>query len=56
MVVVLKPDADKQEIERLRKRLEIKKPKGVDTRKFCGILELNEDPLIIQKKMRDEWE
>ena len=28
---------------------------GVDTRNFCGIIKLEEDPLKIQKKMRNEW-
>lgn len=30
--------------------------KGVDTKKFCGVLKLKEDPLIIQKQLRDEWQ
>ena len=30
--------------------------KVVDTKKFCGILKLKEDPLAIQKKLRDEWQ
>ncbi len=30
--------------------------KGVDTKKFCGILKLKEDPLATQKKLRDEWQ
>ena len=29
---------------------------GVDTRKHCGVIRLKEDPLTIQKRMRDEWE
>lgn len=29
--------------------------KGADTRKYCGILKLKEDPLAIQKRLRDEW-
>lgn len=29
--------------------------KGVDTKKFCGLLKLKEDPLAIQKRLRDEW-
>lgn len=29
--------------------------KGVDTVKFCGVIKLKEDPLVIQKKLRDEW-
>lgn len=33
----------------------ISKP-GVDTRKYCGMIRLTQDPLEIQKKLRDEWE
>ncbi len=29
--------------------------KGVDTKKYCGTLKLKEDPLAIQKRLRDEW-
>ena len=29
--------------------------KGVNTLKFCGILKLKENPLAIQKRLRDEW-
>jgi hypothetical protein len=29
--------------------------KGVDTKKFCGVLKLKEDALAVQKKLRDEW-
>jgi len=30
--------------------------KGVDTKKYCGVLKLKDDPLAFQKKRRDEWE
>lgn len=30
--------------------------KGLDTRKHCGVIWLKEDPVTIQKRMRDEWE
>jgi hypothetical protein len=30
--------------------------KGVDTRKYCGIISLKTNPLVIQKQLRDEWE
>lgn len=56
MVVVLKKGASREEIEKLRIKPALKKPAGVDTKKYCGVLKLKEDPLIIQKKMRDEWE
>lgn len=43
-----------QKIKRIR-RQKINVEKGVDTLKYCGILKLKEDPLAIQKKLRDEW-
>jgi hypothetical protein len=30
--------------------------KKLNARKYIGILKLNEDPLKIQKKLRNEWE
>ncbi|APF20166.1 hypothetical protein [Caldithrix abyssi] len=29
--------------------------KGLDAKKYCGILKIEEDPLKIQKRLRDEW-
>lgn len=29
--------------------------KGVDTHKYCGVIKLKKDPLVIQKELRDEW-
>lgn len=29
--------------------------KGVDTKKYCGTIKLDEDPLSIQQQMRQEW-
>jgi hypothetical protein len=28
----------------------------VDTFKYCGTIKLKEDPLAIQKKLRNEWQ
>jgi hypothetical protein len=56
MVLVLKQGASKKEIEALRKKLEKLPSKGVDTKKYCGVIKLKEDPMAIQKKMRDEWQ
>jgi len=56
MVLVLKKDASSKEIAALRKKLNELPGKGVDTKKYCGVLKLKDDPLAIQKKMRDEWE
>ena len=43
-----------EKIKRIRRhRDDIEK--GVNTLKYCGVLKLKEDPLVIQKKLRDEW-
>ncbi len=49
-------DANKthKKIKRIRRdRNDVEK--GVDTLKYCGVLKLKEDPLVMQKKLRDEW-
>jgi hypothetical protein len=53
MVLVLKKGANKKEMESISKKLP--KKAGVDTKKYSGLIKLKEDPLDIQKKMRDEW-
>ena len=54
MVLVLKKGASKKEMQHISKKLQ--KSKGVNTKKYTGAINLKEDPLAIQKKMRDEWE
>ncbi len=56
MVATLKQGATKEYIDELLKKIanEIR-PKGVNTRKYCGVIELKEDSLKIQKRLRDEW-
>ncbi len=57
MVLVLKKGASKKEIDAIEKKLYKKKPsKGFNAKKYNGILKLKEDPLAIQKRLRDEWE
>lgn len=57
MVFVLKKGASKKEIEQINDKLrKIPLRKKLDTRKYCGVIKLKEDPLAIQKKLRDEWE
>ena len=54
MVTVIKKGSDKKKAsQQIKKAL---KTKGVDTHKYCGVIKLKEDPLIIQKRMWDEWE
>jgi hypothetical protein len=54
MVLVLKKGASKKEMDYISEKLQVSK--GVDTKKYCGVIKLKEDPLLIQKKMRDEWQ
>lgn len=53
MVLVIKNTSDiKKAKELLSQR---KGKKGFDAKKFCGALKFNEDALVIQKRLRDEW-
>lgn len=56
MVTVIKKGTPKEEIDRLLGAHSKKSKKGFDAKKFCGILNIKEDPLELQKKWRDEWE
>ena len=57
MVLVLKRGATKKEIEALEKKLyKAKASTGFNAKKYNGILKLKEDPLTIQKRLRNEWE
>ena len=51
----IKKKKKKNHIIRIRK-IQSSKPKGVDTLKYCGTIKLKEDPLAIQKKLRNEWQ
>ena len=57
MVTIIKSGTSKDKIKSLlaRQKKE-KKPKMINLQKYCGILNLKEDPLTLQKKWRDEWE
>ena len=54
MVTVIKKGTDKKEIEKAISNF--KSAKKFDAYKHCGTIKLREEPLEIQKKMRDEWE
>jgi hypothetical protein len=53
MVLVLKKGVSKKEMDDITAKPPV--PKGVNTKKYSGTIKLKEDPLAIQKKMRDEW-
>ncbi len=57
MVLVLNKGATKKEIDQINKKLGSLPPrKKMDAKRYCGVIKLKEDPLDIQKKLRDEWE
>jgi len=57
MVTIIKKGASKDNIKSLlENRQKTKRPKKIDVKKYCGILNLKEDPVMLQKKWRDEWE
>jgi hypothetical protein len=56
VVLVLKKDATEKEMQLIRKKLHKKSDKpGVNLKKYAGTVKFKEDPLVIQKKLRDEW-
>ncbi|MDR0792548.1 MAG: hypothetical protein LBE82_04510 [Chitinophagaceae bacterium] len=56
MVLVLKKGASKKQIEVISEKIaHVQKKKRFDAYKHCGVLKLEEDALVIQKRMRDEW-
>ena len=55
MTIILKKGTSREEIDAQIKVAQSAKPKH-DFKKYVGALKLKEDPLKIQKRMRDEWE
>lgn len=56
MVSILKSGSKGDMIRSLLERLNKSKSKGIDSSRYTGTIQLKEDPLQIQKKLRDEWE
>lgn len=57
MVLILKKGASKKDIEAIEKKLYKEKVgSGFNAKKYNGIIKLKEDPLAIQKRLRNEWE
>ncbi len=53
MVTIIKKGQSKKAIEKLL--INQKSGKKFDAKKHSGALKLKESPLLIQKKLRDEW-
>ena len=56
MVTTIKKGASRKEIKSLLETHSKSKKKGIDVKKYCGVISLKEDPLELQKKWRNEWE
>ena len=60
MVVTITSNSTPEEIElalkKLKKNGSQASKKHFDAFKYCGVIKLKEDPLTIQKQMRNEWE
>lgn len=57
MVTTIKQGSSERIIKELLKKLfTIKRIKGIDAHRYCGVLKLDKDAVVIQKKLRDEWE
>lgn len=62
MVVTITSRSTKAEIQAALKKLEgvanrkTKTTKAFDANKYCGTIKLKEDPLVLQKNWRNEWE
>ena len=55
MVTVIKKGMRKKEINSLLEHHKNSSKKRINLEKYCGVIELKEDPVITQKKLRDEW-
>lgn len=55
MVVVIKKNTPRKRLKSLLRKAKPAKSKGFDARKHLGKLKLKEDPLVTQRRLRDEW-
>jgi hypothetical protein len=55
MTIILKKGTSREEIDAQIKVAQSAKPKH-NFKKYVGVLKLKEDPMEIQKRMRDEWD
>lgn len=55
MVTTIKRGSSRKKIINVLKQYPLKN-KMTDIRKYCGILRIKEDPTVLQKQWRNEWE
>lgn len=57
MTIVLRQGDTKKNMQKLLDKLiKNRKARRVDVHKYCGTINLKDDALTIQKKMRSEWD
>ncbi len=58
MTTIITKGTNKKKIQLLLQQAKEGKtsPKKIDLQKYCGALNLDADPCLIQRKIRDEWE
>jgi len=60
MVVTISSNSSPKEIQlalqKLQRGTKKESKKHFDAHKYCGVIKLKEDPLAIQRAMRNEWE
>ncbi len=55
MVTIIKKGTTREKIQQALKERTVK-IKSLELLKYCGSISLQKDPLILQKKWRNEWE
>jgi len=55
MVTIIKKGLSREKI-RLALKKRIVKINGPDLKKYCGCITMVDDPLMLQKQWRNEWE
>lgn len=55
-VRIIKKGMSKQELKKILDLSDEPNERGVDTKKYCGILNWDIDPLEYQKQIRKEWD
>lgn len=56
MVTIIRKKTPKNRLRAVVKRAKAVPQEGFDTRKHVGKWKLDEDALVTQKRLRDEWE
>jgi tripartite-type tricarboxylate transporter receptor subunit TctC len=58
MVVIVKRNTPRKQLKALLRKAKATpvKGKGLDARKHLGTVKLKQDPVTIQRRLRDEWD